>query len=240
MPNINEVLFIARKEVNNITRCHNPQEFVNKCLGTDFTNCAESLRWYERHGRTHSIPKKGDQIFVNGNTGIVEMVVGDTVYTIEADINMNSIFFGLLRRKKRSFDEGMYGRPEYESAELVVGPKNIDEVKQWLCDMHAKYNMPNKIINIAKESIGCESDCDFDLFVNAWNAVKRGHLGIQAQVVQAALICSGYSCGKHGANGYFGEDSVEAVKRFQKDNKMICDGIVGKAVATKLFKGITF
>ena len=57
--------------------------------------------------------------------------------------------------------------------------------------------------------------------------------------MQVALICAGYSCGEYGANGYFGEDSVDAVKRFQRNNKMVRDGIAGKAVAMKLFKGVT-
>ena len=49
------------------------------------------------------------------------------------------------------------------------------------------------------------------------------------------LICCGYSCGADGADGDLGSNTVAAIKRFQSINKLIADGIVGKATATKLF-----
>lgn len=212
MSNIDEALEIARKEVMNITECDDGQKFMNKCLGTEFIDCTESFKWYERRGRIYDAPKRGDQIFIGDSTGIVELVSGNIVHTIEIDADINSTFFGLLRRKERNVGEGKYGRPTYKSVELIVGLKG-DEARQWL----------------AAQNIEIEE----------WGPVKRGSIGFNAQVVQAALICLGYSCGEYGANGFFNNDSVDAVKRFQKNNKMICNGIVGKAVAMKLFKGMS-
>ena len=239
MLNIDEVLDIADKEVANITRCDDPQAFVNKCLGTEFTDCAESLRWYKRNDSIYNAPKRGDQVFVGNCTGIVEMVVGNTVYTIEADNDVDSSFYGLICRKKRNIDDCVYGRPTYESSKLITGPKTVDEIKQWLQNIGIFGDISEGIIKAAQASIGVYPDGDLNAINNAWKAVKRGHLGMQAQVVQVALICAGYSCGEYGANGYFGEDSVDAVKMFQRNNKMVRDGIAGKAVAMKLFKGVT-
>lgn len=228
MNNIDEALNIARKEVSDIAQYDNAQEFVNKCLDTVFINCTESLKWYTRHDRIFNAPKLGDQVFIGDSTGIVELVSGSTVYTIELDTDIYSTFYGLICRKQRNIEDCIYGRPIYNSDELIVGPKNIDEIKEWLL----MFNITDDISTGLIKAVAMFSDS------NKWRSIKRGHIGIRAQVVQAALICAGYSCGQYGANGYFNDDSVSAVKRFQKNNKMICDGIVGKAVAEKLFKGI--
>lgn len=48
------------------------------------------------------------------------------------------------------------------------------------------------------------------------------------KAVQGMLISKGYSVGRCGADGYFGEDTFEAVKRFQSNNGLLVDGIVGR------------
>lgn len=235
MPNVDDILAIAHEDLYNIAEYNNPQLFVNKCLGTEFTNCNEALRWYERREYVYDTPKRGDQIFVGNSTGIVELVTKFVIQTIEVDMDKDSVFYGLVCRKHHDIGVGIYCRPEYDEAELVHGPKNIEEVTQWLKDFYGT----DDVIIAAQISIGALPDGDFGVANKMmWKPVRRGHIGMHAQIVQAALICAGYSCGEYGANGYFGEDSVEAVKKFQKDNKMIRNGIAGKAVATKLFKRV--
>lgn len=238
MFNVDEALTIARNEVKNISCYYNAQDFANKCLGTEFDNYAESLRWYERHDKICDIPKRGDQMFSGKTTGIVEMVAGKKVYTIEVDMDIHSVFYGFVCRKQRAIGDCTYGRPEYKTTETFVGAKTIDDIQKWLSLFDVTGNINECIIKVAQISVGIEPDGEFGLESRiAWTPVKRGSVGMQAQAVQAALICAGYSCGEYGANGYFGDDSVAAVKKFQKDNKMICDGIAGRAVAIKLFKG---
>jgi hypothetical protein len=50
--------------------------------------------------------------------------------------------------------------------------------------------------------------------------------------VQLALNKLGYDCGK--ADGIIGKKTTEAVKKFQKDNKLTVDGIIGKEVKKAL------
>ena len=45
--------------------------------------------------------------------------------------------------------------------------------------------------------------------------------------LQENLIKLGYSCGKYGADGDFGNDTLTAVKAFQKANNLTQDGVVG-------------
>ena len=51
MFNVDEVLTVARDEVKRISFYDNAQNFVNKCLGTEFGDWSESLRWYDRHDK---------------------------------------------------------------------------------------------------------------------------------------------------------------------------------------------
>ncbi|MEA5009142.1 N-acetylmuramoyl-L-alanine amidase [Clostridium tyrobutyricum] len=55
------------------------------------------------------------------------------------------------------------------------------------------------------------------------------------KVVQEKLLGIGYNVGKYGADGYFGKDTSEAVRRFQKDRGLLVDGIVGRDTWGKLF-----
>ena len=237
MPNVDDILAIAHEDLYNIAQYNNPQDFVNKCLGTEFTNCAEALRWYERREYVYDVPKRGDQIFIGNSTGIVELVTRFLIQTIEVDMDENSPFYGLVCRKHHDIGQGIFCRPEYDVAELVHGPMNADEITQWFKSINITGDTQECIIKAAQVSIGALPDGDFGAVSKMmWKPVRRGHIGMQAQVVQSALICAGYSCGEYGANGYFGEDSVDALKKFQKNNKMICNGIAGKAVAGKLFK----
>ena len=58
--------------------------------------------------------------------------------------------------------------------------------------------------------------------------------GEDVRNVQNALIARGYSCGHLGADGQYGSDTKEAVKKFQRANGLTVDGIVGKNTCTAL------
>ena len=68
----------------------------------------------------------------------------------------------------------------------------------------------------------------------SWNLsrlLKRTKPLIKGEDVKAAqrsLIARGCSCGRCGADGQFGDDTAAAVKRFQKTNGLVVDGIIGK------------
>ena len=63
--------------------------------------------------------------------------------------------------------------------------------------------------------------------------------GAAVETMQTMLIECGYSCGKAGADGDFGNDTLSAVKKFQKENNLTVDGIYGpksKAKLNELYK----
>lgn len=51
--------------------------------------------------------------------------------------------------------------------------------------------------------------------------------GDTVKALQTLLIGYGYSCGKAGADGKFGNSTYTALKNYQKDNKLTIDGICG-------------
>lgn len=58
--------------------------------------------------------------------------------------------------------------------------------------------------------------------------LRKGDEGSDVKELQTQLIKAGYKLPKYGADGDFGDETVQAVKAFQKDNNLTIDGIVGK------------
>lgn len=65
--------------------------------------------------------------------------------------------------------------------------------------------------------------------------IKKGQHSEDVRKVQQKLIDLGYSVGRYGADSIFGNSTLEAVKKFQKNNRLSVDGIVGINTWNKLF-----
>lgn len=57
--------------------------------------------------------------------------------------------------------------------------------------------------------------------------LRRGMTGADVTSLQNDLIALGYSCGKWGADGEFGQATESAVKAFQYESQLDVDGVVG-------------
>jgi N-acetyl-anhydromuramyl-L-alanine amidase AmpD len=64
--------------------------------------------------------------------------------------------------------------------------------------------------------------------------LSKGAKGASVKALQTLLIGYGYSCGKWGADGDFGDATDKAVRAYQKANGLDVDGIVGPATWGKL------
>ena len=62
--------------------------------------------------------------------------------------------------------------------------------------------------------------------------ICKGSAGDLTKVLQGFLICHGYGTG--GFDGIFGVNTEAAVRDFQKENDLYCDGITGRATFGKL------
>lgn len=66
--------------------------------------------------------------------------------------------------------------------------------------------------------------------------LKSGMSGNITKLVQYMLIIKGYSVGSYGADGIYGNDTINAIKSFQSNNGLVVDGLCGKNTFEKLFK----
>lgn len=61
------------------------------------------------------------------------------------------------------------------------------------------------------------------------NLLKKGANGEEVKHLQIMLIALGYSCGESGADGDFGQNTYEALIKFQTDKGLEVDGVYGPA-----------
>ena len=66
-------------------------------------------------------------------------------------------------------------------------------------------------------------------------ALRKGSRGEAVREMQAALIAGGYDLGRWGADGIFGNQTLKAVKAFQKDCGLKPDGICAQETYGKLY-----
>jgi hypothetical protein len=66
--------------------------------------------------------------------------------------------------------------------------------------------------------------------------LTKGSTGEAVKTMQTMLIACGYSCGSAGADGDFGNNTLAAVKAFQKDKGLTVDGIYGPVTKAALEK----
>jgi peptidoglycan hydrolase-like protein with peptidoglycan-binding domain len=57
--------------------------------------------------------------------------------------------------------------------------------------------------------------------------LRKGSTGPYVVECQTDLITLGYSCGPKGADGWYGDATISAVKAFQKDHGLSVDGVCG-------------
>lgn len=218
-------------------------------------SCTTAVNYYKGAGAFYSNPRAGDQVFFTNSkgqvahTGIVEKVTKDTLYTIEGNTSTDEGVVengGGVCRKSYPIKYNRiygYGRPDYVFEQDIDDCKNVAEVQVWLnrdfgqqLEVDGEFGpLTHKaLVKAAQMIIGVDADGDFGInSKNAWPLIRRGKEGAAVKVAQAMLLCLGYKC---IANGEFDAKTALATKEYQKKNKLITTGMIGQAMAGKLFK----
>lgn len=76
--------------------------------------------------------------------------------------------------------------------------------------------------------LGCDIDFEKDYYVLAYVNYSKNNVDF-TKAVQKVLMAKGYFVGNTGADGKFGYNTDQAVAKFQRNNGLVVDGVVGKA-----------
>lgn len=173
--------------------------------------CTYSAQYYRNAGRFYATPKVGDQIFFGEK--------GDEYHTgIVYKVDGSKVYTieGNTSGDSGIVDNGggVFKKSYYLSNSKITGYGR------------PKYDTSNSVLNE-------------NPIVSSRNYLMKGDTGSEVKTMQEILIKLGYSCGSHGADGDFGNDTDKAVRVFQKDNGLVVDGKYGeksKAKANELLK----
>lgn len=179
-------------------------------LGGNFNDyTVASAQLYKNKKAWYKSPKVGDQIFFKNSsrichTGLVYKVTATHVYTVEGNTS---------------------------SAAGVVANGGCVATKKYLKTYSkiAGYGRPN----YGKQTTS-STTVKAPTVETKKNYLEKGDKGSDVKELQKMLIACGYSCGSAGADGDYGNDTVKAVKKFQKAYKLTVDGIAGQATMAKL------
>ncbi|MBV7271630.1 peptidoglycan-binding domain-containing protein [Clostridiaceae bacterium UIB06] len=86
---------------------------------------------------------------------------------------------------------------------------------------------------IKKEAVEGENCASYPGYLIKMNS---GLEDDNVKIIQNKLIEQGYDVGRCGADGYFGEDTLKAIKKFQLDIGICDDGVVGPSTWNNIIK----
>ena len=126
--------------------------------------------------------------------------------------------------------DGLAGTKTFTKLDEVIATKstsNVDTGEDWIRRLQNECNVQGfssqKVDGIAGPATlaGCPT-------------VRKGTKGNITKLIQKRLLSLGYKLPKWGADGGFGDETVDAVKSFQTDKGLSVDGIIGQDTWRKL------
>lgn len=172
--------------------------------------CSYSAGFYRAHNAFYRKPQVGDQAFFGdyGNEGHTGIVVAVNGNIITTVEGNTSGGYGVDAN-----GDGVYIKRYDISTQYIPG-----------------FGRPNW--EVVSSNVGNEDVTD----AVSYPIIKLGSKGSDVKKAQQLLIAKGYSCGAAGADGDFGAGTYNAVKKFQADNGLESDGIVGANTWAALLK----
>lgn len=137
---------------------------------------------------------------------------------------------------KAGYNLGSYGADGSYKKATTTAVIAFQKKYKLTADGVAGTNTVAKLNEIVKDSTTIVKPVVKPTNKNVWetsNTIK-GLSKAQVKDIQNKLIKAGYSVGSHGADGSYKNDTVNAVKAFQKKHKLTVDGIAGTNTVNKL------
>ena len=201
------------------------RKMICQPTGSLGAGCLYSAQYYKEAGRWHTnAPQPGDQIFFSysageySHTGIVEMVSGDTVTTIEGNTS-DSVGRRTYNIGNRSI--AGYGRPKWDLAKTENGEPWV-VVENGHTVNSSEWNQEDESV----EEKPVEKPKEFHEWSPPLLKYAPDDYYAAVCVLQGLLNCWGWDSGK--VDGYFGPKTQVAVNRARRWFGMNADGICDK------------
>lgn len=213
------------------------------------TSCVNMLEWFEANGQIVKSPLPGDIVFFKYKTnnrrtnhvGLVSHIEDVNKFnTIEGNTSLNSNDNGgaVMSRQRTNANVVAFARPKYQNkdqinrilarAQAEIGiteyPPNSNNVKYntWFYGRQVSgKNYPwcaafiSYIFNATNEQASPKETRP---------TLRKGSKGHSVKTAQTLLKNKGYEI---IPDGDFGPETEEAVKAFQRANKLVEDGVIG-------------
>lgn len=177
------------------------------CHTTLGAGCDYAAKAYKSAGRWYTTPKVGDEVFFRSGSysyAHTGLVVAVGSDTITTVEGNTSGASGVIS------NGGGVCRKTYK-----IGSSSI-----------VGYGRPD-YSRVNDEPV--EEVCNVEVKV-----LRKGSGGSAVKALQLLLIGNGYSCGFAGADGDFGNGTLRAVEKYQRDKGLVADGVVGAKTWAKL------
>jgi len=114
---------------------------------------------------------------------------------------------------------------------MYLKPRNQTETNKQkrfeICkEVYDHYTNPHDEFKYAKWGVFGLDELIWESDKLPWAVLKRGSKGAKVKELQEKLISLGYEL-RHGADGSFGKETYNAVKKYQADRQLYSDGIAG-------------
>ena len=178
------------------------REMLCQPMNSAGAGCLYSVQYYKSAGRWVTSPQPGDQIFFSYSAGEVSHTGIVESVTANSVVTIEGNTSDRVARHTYSLSYGSiygYGRPRWELASSIAAtPQAVAPPKE------------------QPSTSGYVS-----------TILRKGSAGDDVRDMQEKLSKLGYSLGRYGADGEFGNDTYKAVKQFQKDHGLTADGEAG-------------
>lgn len=214
------------------------------------------VQWYKnkRLFRTRGVfPQKGDIIFFDYNkngiadhVGIVEKCESDIITVIEGnksnqvirctyDVNNAGIYgFGLVQYPEENKESKLDG--SIASVQAYLNTRyGFNLVIDNIFGIKTKTALVKALQTEFNNTYGSNLVIDGIFGVKTKGTCPNIRLGANGAIVyliRGMLICKGYNL---VLDGIFGNNTLNAIKDFQRKNSIVVDGVVGKNTFNKLF-----
>lgn len=178
---------------------------------TSIPLCSAGANNFKQAGRWNVNPQVGDVVFflVNGainHTGIVTSVGMGAITTVEGNSG------DMVARNTYPLNSPRlagFGRPRWEAVQRTEPVEDETEPAE------------DEPVTPAEDVPAVPA------FTVNLRTLQRGDVSEIVRAAQMLLIGRGWRCGPWGADGEFGPDTEDGVKRYQRSRGLTVDGIIG-------------